>query len=144
MDERDGNTRIGRLLANAYRLWQDRTYAGLADRGFPEIRPAHSPVFRLLEDGGKRVSDMAAQANITKQSMAYLVEDLEKLGFVEVGPDPQDGRAKLVSYTARGRRAEKALRTLSLELEAKLADAIGVPQLEAMRAALLQASRAHD
>ena len=49
------------------------------------------------------MSELAARAQITKQSMAELVAHLEQYGYVERIPDPADGRAKLVRATIRGR-----------------------------------------
>ena len=43
---------------------------------------------------------------MSKPTVVYLVNDLERLGYVERVPDPGDGRAKLVCLTERG--AERA------------------------------------
>lgn len=45
---------------------------------------------------------MAARAGITKQSMGEVVRELVELGICQVETDPEDGRAKLVSYTDYG------------------------------------------
>ena len=128
--------RIGRMLGLAYDRWQERAYNGMAARGFSDIRPAHSPVFRFGSPDGVRVVELAAKASMTKQSMGYLVEDLTKLDYVKIVPDPSDGRARLVQFTARGIAAEQALRELSTELEADLAKRLGAPQVEQLRVAL--------
>jgi hypothetical protein len=41
-------------------------YASLAEKGFPEIRPAHSAVFRNISPGDSRLTDLADQAGMTK------------------------------------------------------------------------------
>jgi hypothetical protein len=87
---------LGSLLRRPYGALEARAYGGLADRGFSEIRPAHSSVVRHIAASGSRLTDLAARAGMTKQSMAYLVESLARDGFLSVGPDPLDGRAKLV------------------------------------------------
>ena len=114
--------RIGRLLGKAYFAWQAQTYQAMAEQGFGDIRPAHSPVFRFLDAGGSMVRDLAQQSGMTKQSMTYLVKDLEKKGYLNISPDPDDRRAKQINLTARGKRAEAALRTLSLELESQIGE----------------------
>ena len=114
--------RIGRLLGKAYFAWQSKTYQAMTDQGFGDIRPSHSPVFRFLDAGGSMVRDLARQSGMTKQSMTYLVKDLEKKGYLEISPDPDDRRAKQINLTARGKRAEAALRTLSLELESRIGE----------------------
>ena len=69
------------------------------ERGHTEIRLAHNAVFATLHGEAGRTSDMAARAGITKQSMGEVVRELADLGILEVHPDPEDRRAKLVSYT---------------------------------------------
>ena len=46
---------------------------------------------------------LAARARITKQSAAFLVDQLERAGYVVRGADPRDGRAKLVRLSPVGR-----------------------------------------
>ena len=133
--------RIGRLLGQAYALWQRRTYGRLAQMGFPEIRPAHSPVFRSIDPRGTRVVDLALRAAMTKQSMAYLVKSLEDLRLVEIAEDPDDRRARLVRLTPRGTQAADALAASSREVESDLAGLIGAEDVEALRAVLIRLNR---
>ena len=129
--------RIGRLLGEAYSLWQRETYAALADKGFPEIRPAHSPVFRHIQPEGTRTVDLASRASMTKQSMGYLVSSLAKMGFVELAPDPADARARLVRLTSKGKKANSALASSSRRLEVFLGEHIGADQLDSLRDMLI-------
>lgn len=93
---------IGALVNIPTVILMRRVQEGLIAAGFHEIRPAHTPVFQLLAPQGSRVTDLAEQAGIAKQSMGYLIDYLEKHGYVERIPDPTDGRAQLVRRTARG------------------------------------------
>ena len=131
MDER-----LGRLLSRLNQSWQQRTYAAMAAAGHADIRPAHSPVFRLLGADGARVVDLAAAAGMTKQSMTYLVRDLEALGYVETRPDPADRRARIIRFTDSGRAANHALARISRALEQDLAGDIGTERLDALKDAL--------
>lgn len=133
---------LGLLLRRPYEALQAQVYGGLAARGFPEIRPAHSAVFRHIAAGGSRLTDLAARAGMTKQSMAYLVDSLERDGFLALAPDPSDGRARLVRLTARGRRVWDALIALSAEAEAALAARIGAERHAAFRALLEEVNAA--
>ena len=127
---------LGLLLRRPYEALQARVYGGLAARGFPEIRPAHSAVFRHIGAGGSRLTELAARAGMTKQSMAYLVDSLAQDGFLAVAPDPSDGRARIVRLTARGRRVWDALIALSTDAEADLAAKLGAKRLAEFRALL--------
>ena len=60
---------MGGLLRLVYETMRARVYERMADAGFPDIRPAHSVLLRKMAEGGSRVSEMAARAQMTKQSM---------------------------------------------------------------------------
>jgi DNA-binding MarR family transcriptional regulator len=109
-----------------------------AERGFPEVRLSHNAVFATLRSEGSRVSDMAARAGITKQSLAAIVKDLEAAGMVTVSPDPTDGRAKVVQYTERGRECAHAGAAYLREVEEDLASRIGRDRLDDLRELLDQ------
>lgn len=132
--------RIAYLSRRLYMRMLDEVYAALPGAGYPDIRPAHSAVLRNLPDEGARPTLLAEWAAMTKQSMGALIEDLSRLGYVTVGPDPEDGRARLVSLTPSGRRAQATLTRLSREAEARLAERMGGEALEALRAHLLAAT----
>ncbi len=127
------NLRVARLSRLIYEAALERVYGGLAGEGFPEIRPAHSAIFRNINPEGSRASDLAQRAGITKQSVAYLIEGLEKEGFVETLPDPEDGRARLVRLTRRGRAALSALNRLSDAMDRDLESALPAGRMEMLR-----------
>ncbi len=112
--------------------------SGAAARGFPEIRQSHNAVFATLRAEGSRVSDMAARAGITKQSVAAIVRELEDAGLVTVGPDPTDGRAKLVTYTDRGWECVRGGASYLRELEETLVDLLGRERLDDLRGMLTE------
>ena len=140
MTARPAPDRIAYLCRRLYERMLAEVYAALPDEGFGDIRPAHSAVLRNLPDEGARPSVLAEWAAMTKQSMGALVEDLAALGYVEVGADAADRRARLVKPTARGRQAQAVLTRLSREAEARLGDRIGAAPVEALRAHLLAAT----
>jgi DNA-binding MarR family transcriptional regulator len=72
-----------------------------------------------------RLTDLAEAALMTKQSMGYLVDDLEALGYVERVPEPGDRRAKLVRLTPRGRQVDETVRAVIRDLEAAWAARLG-------------------
>ena len=90
------------LLDESYRAMNAAIIERLAASGHAAIRPAHAKVFEHIGRDGARVADMAAAAQITKQSMSELVDDLQAAGYVERIADPADRRAKIVRLTDAG------------------------------------------
>ncbi|GGZ46033.1 hypothetical protein GCM10011273_35850 [Asticcacaulis endophyticus] len=138
----DAQATLGALLRRPYEYLQTKVYGGLAARGFPDIRPAHSSLLRYIRPEGSRVVDLAERAQITKQSMAYLVGDLESLGYVTVVPDPDDGRAKRVVLTPRGQAVWATLIELSQTLEDHCGALIGAADMATLRRILQDLSQA--
>ena len=95
------------------------------EMGVAGIRASHTSLFPFIELEGTRLTDLAARLGVSKQAAGQLVEDLEQMGILERAPDPADGRAKLVRFSARGRRGLleglAVLRRMEAELSARLA-----------------------
>jgi DNA-binding MarR family transcriptional regulator len=130
------------LLREPFQAMTDELLARLAARGHGTVRQPHAAVFEFLDDGGTRVSVLAERARITKQSMAELVAHLEAAGYVTRAPDPQDGRAKLVRATAKGREVYAIARETVGDVEQRLAERLGARDLARLRALLERAGRA--
>jgi DNA-binding MarR family transcriptional regulator len=129
--------RIGQLLVNLLRLFRaELAGAGETLDDFSGIRAAHLQVFGTIKADGTRLTDLAAWSNISLSSMAELVDDLERLGYLERRPDPQDGRAKLVCLTDTGWRAIRLGRGIIEAIEADWATRLGEQRFESMCQAL--------
>ena len=125
-----------RLVEDADQALKDDMARAATAAGFPEVRATHNAVFATLRENGSRISVMAAEAGITKQSMAEIVRDLERAGIVRIDPDPTDGRAKLVSYTERGWACVRGGQQHIKDVDAVLADALGQARLAELRVLL--------
>jgi DNA-binding MarR family transcriptional regulator len=101
-DERVFTVLIG--FRRTARLMVEELARRLEADGFGEIHPAYHSLFENIDPGGTRLTELAARAEMTHQSMSELVATLERRGWVERRPDPSDGRARLVCLTPEGRR----------------------------------------
>lgn len=124
---------LGFLLREAYGLLQARVYEAVAAAGHPGLRAMHSSVLRHLLPTGGRVADVARATGLAKQSAAYVVNDLIELGYLRTEPDPADGRARRVSYTARGHKLLAALMKASRDAESRLAAQLGAERVRMLR-----------
>lgn len=116
---------VGALLRIPREAATRRVLAGLAAAGFGDIRPAHFTVFQHMPPEGIRLTELADAALLTKQSMGYLVDDLDALGYIERIPDPADRRAKVLRLTAKGRAVEETVRDTIRQIEADWAERLG-------------------
>ena len=96
---------LGVALFIPYRYAEDRIFRALQDAGFNDWTLAQCRVFQRVAPDGSRLTDLADQAQMTKQSAGVMVDQLERLGYVCRVPDPADGRARLIVIEQRGRRA---------------------------------------
>src|SRR5579859_3299782 len=101
-ESRDERPNIGILLRVLFQEVNARVSEGLAEAGFDDVRPAHTAVFQHIKAEGSRLSELAERAQLTKQSMGYLVDYLEGRGYLERRPDPTDRRATIICLTERG------------------------------------------
>ena len=118
-------------MAEAYLRWLEAS-------GHDDIQPAHSAVIQPLWEApdGVRLTTLARHSRITKQSMSALVDHLEKRGYVERVPDPDDARASLVRLTSRGRAFAKAIRAFAREVEEDWARRVGARRIDDLRSTL--------
>jgi DNA-binding MarR family transcriptional regulator len=99
---------IGLLLFIPYRWLENRVIAALAEAGYSDLTTAQIKLVQRIGPRGSRLTDLAEQSQVTKQTAGYLVDQLERAGWVERVADPTDGRARLVRLTER---AEQVVRS---------------------------------
>src|ERR671931_2582457 len=111
---------LARLLLEAHRSLGGELLEGLSERGYEDVRPGHAALFMNIDRrAGTRLIELARRARMTKQGMMLLVDDLEERGYVRRVPDEEDGRAKVVRLTARGRRYVAEARRAVSAVEAR-------------------------
>lgn len=102
MSERPAD--LARLLRDTWAAVEEAMTVELDAGGRAGLRPAHLPVLRVINaDGPSRISTIAREVGVSRQAVAQTVAPLVESGLLEVAPDPTDGRAKLLGYSAWGR-----------------------------------------
>jgi len=128
--------RLARLLWRAARLVEAEIQTRLRSSGYPDIRPAHAAVFAFIDAEGTRPVDLARRADMTKQSMGELIEDLEKKGYVRRVVSPEDKRHRLVVLSDRGRQHVADAEAAQMEIEGLLERRVGAQAMRSLRSAL--------
>jgi len=129
---------IGLLLRLLYQHHAQDIDAALREAGFGDLRPAHANVFPFVPPEGISVSGLAELARVRKQTMAQAVEQLERTGYVERRPNPDDRRSRLVFLTGRGASVRPVTHAAAERVEQRWAELTSPAELEALRATLLR------
>ncbi len=128
---------LGRQLLAAHRTLAAELVVELEERGWPELRASQaSLVLNVDRRSGTRLTELARRAGVTKQAMMVVVDELEVRGFVRRTPDPDDGRAKVVRLTARGRTLAAECRRAVAAVEARTRRTLGGRRYEGLRETL--------
>jgi DNA-binding MarR family transcriptional regulator len=129
---------IGLLLRLLYQQYAQDIDAALREAGFGDIRPPHANVFPFVPAEGITVSGLAELARVRKQTMAQAVDQLERMGYVERRPNPDDRRSRLVFLTERGEAVRPVTHATAARVEERWAELTSPEELEALRASLLR------
>jgi DNA-binding MarR family transcriptional regulator len=132
---------IGALLRIPWQGLREHMLAGMHQRGFTDLVQAHLNVMLYPGPDGRRPSELAAQARMTKQAMNYLLGQMEQLGYLTREDDPEDQRFTRVRLTERGHAAGQAIRETVLEVEAEWDQRLGPGRLEQLRGILTDLSQ---
>jgi DNA-binding MarR family transcriptional regulator len=127
---------LGVLVALAYGQMVRQLHAHLAEKGFDDLGRSDGYVFRALDLAPMTTSDLAERLRITKQGAAQIVADMQRRGYVERQPHPDDRRAQRLRLTERGEAALTAARRFHRANERRLRREHGGPAIDAFRALL--------
>ena len=127
---------IGVLLFVAYRAMESRVFEALAAAGYDDVTPAQARVFQRIGPDGTRLSELADQAQVTKQTAGVLVDALERAGYVRRTPDPTDARARLIRISERGERVAAAAAVVVADVEAEWTAFLGESRMSQLRSIL--------
>ncbi len=136
MDDDAQQQNLGLLCYYPSRAMESRVFAALADAGFTDLTIAQGRVAARIGPAGTRLTDLAEQAGVTKQTAGYLVDQLERAGYVRRVPDPTDARARLVQIADRGTAVREVARAAEAQVEAEWTAHLGPRATDQLRRAL--------
>jgi DNA-binding MarR family transcriptional regulator len=129
---------IGALMRLPWEAVVHRLLRTLHENGFDDIEGPQLGVLLWPGPEGMRPSDLAARMRITKQALNYLLGDLERLGYLERLPDPDDRRSRRIALTDRGRALIPVIRGAVAEIEREWAEAMGDDRFAQLRELLVE------
>ncbi len=103
------------LLAQICKLHRARAHTLLEELGLYHGQP---PVLRALwEHEGPTHGELATELHIQPATMTKMLQRMERAGFLERRPDPEDQRVSRVYLTAAGRAIRDEVRQVWRTLE---------------------------
>lgn len=127
---------FGVLLFIPYRHMENRILQAVKDAGYDDVTLAQARVFQRIAPGGSRLTELAEQSQMAKQSVAGLVDELERMRYVRRVPDPNDRRARLIQIDKRGRQAATAAQRAHDQVQAEWRSHLGARRFTQLREAL--------
>ncbi len=134
--EHDFEGLLVRTMLHGFYWLDDGLQAYMRKHSGISLPRAQSMMMVCIGDGIDRPSDLAARLSVSKQAVQQGLKELVAKELVEIRPDPDNGRQKLVCFTRTGRECRDVARAGILELRKLLAGRIGRDRLDALEDAL--------
>src|SRR3974377_1427218 len=116
---------IGALLRVPAQAIHRQMIKALNAAGFDELRVPHMAVLQFPGPDGLRPGMLAERAGMSKQAMNQLLRSLEGLGYVARSDAPDEGRARIIRFTKRGRAAYSKIYDILGDVEREWSAEIG-------------------
>ncbi len=124
---------LGHLFSRVGRMLTGHAISKVHDAGFPEVRESWLPILQHVEEEGIRSIDLANKLSISKQAANQMVKEIQKQGYLERAPDPDDKRAQLITLTEQGWQAWVIGLKAMAEMERRLEKQLGLDNVNRMR-----------
>ena len=129
---------IGALLRVPAQAIHRRIIEELNAAGFDELRVSHMAVLQFPGPDGVRPGLLAQRAGMSKQAMNQLLRSLEAIGYLARSDAPDEGRARIVRLTKRGRAAYAKIHEILRDIEREWSAELGPKHFAQLKALLLR------
>jgi DNA-binding MarR family transcriptional regulator len=129
---------IGALLRVPAQAIHRRIITELIAAGFEELRVPHMAVLQFPGPDGVRPGVLAERAGMSKQAMNQLLRSLEALGYLARSDAPDEGRARVVHLTKRGRAAWAKIHDILRDIEREWSSELGAKRFTELKELLLR------
>jgi DNA-binding MarR family transcriptional regulator len=127
---------IGALLRVPAQAIHRRIINELNAAGFDDLRVPHMAVLQFPGPDGVRPGVLAERAGMSKQAMNQLLRSLEALGYIARSDAPDEGRARIVRLTKRGRAAYTKIHDILRDIEREWIAELGPKHFAHLKALL--------
>jgi DNA-binding MarR family transcriptional regulator len=116
---------VGALLRVPAQAIHRRIIRELDAAGFEGLSVPHMAVLQFPGPDGARPGVLAERAGVSKQAMNRLLRSLEDLGYLVRSDAPDEGRARMVRFTKRGRAAYSKILDILRDIEREWSAELG-------------------
>ena len=131
-------TNLDQLLLRAFYWMDESLQRNLRAQGGPKVTHSQSMVILTIGEGIKRPSAIAERLGVSRQAVHQCLQELVKVGLVELVADPEDGRAKITRLSKQGMPVRIVANDVLIALEIVLRERIGKRSVQNLRKALEQ------
>jgi len=129
---------IGALLRVPAQAIHRRLIKELNAAGFEDLRVPHMAVLQFPGPDGLRPGVLAERAGMSKQAMNQLLRSLDALGYIARSDAPDEGRARIVHLTKRGRAAYAKIHEILQDIEREWNAELGSKHFTQLKELLLR------
>lgn len=124
-----------KMLTAVY-WFEEALQANLAARRQKPLSRTQSFLVANIAAGERRASNIADNLGVSRQAISQMLADLEARGVITVSVDPDDRRARIVTFSPAARDLRDAARAILVAVEEVLEDRIGPRKVTGLRRAL--------
>lgn len=132
------NMLIGALLRVPAQAIQRRIINELNAAGFEELRLPHMAVLQFPGPDGVRPGTLAERAGMSKQAINQLLRSLEGSGYIVRSDAAEEGRARIIRLTKRGRAAYSKIHEILREIEREWSSELGAKPFSQLKELLFR------
>ena len=129
---------IGALLRVPAQAIHRRLINDLNVAGFTELSLPHMAVLQFPGPDGVRPGTLAARAGMSKQAMNQLLRSLEASDYLVRSDAPEEGRARVVRLTKRGRAASAKVIEILRDIEREWTEELGATRFAQLKELLVR------
>jgi len=129
---------IGALLRVPAQAIHRRIISELNAAGFEDLSVPHVAVLQFPGPDGVRPGTLAERAGMSKQAMNQLLRSLEGLGYITRSDAADEGRARIVRFTKRGRAAYSRIHDILRHIERDWSAELGPRDFAQLKELLLR------
>ncbi len=128
---------IGALLRVPAQAIHRRIIKELNAAGFDELRVPHMAVLNFPGPDGVRPGTLAERAGMSKQAMNQLLRSLEGFGYIVRSDVPDEGSARIIRFTKRGRAAFLKIVDILRDIEREWSNELGAKRFAQLKELLV-------